>query len=422
MSLFLGLPTEVAAEIFSQWLTISEICKVETSLCSSTNRSSLRNILENSTVRCRIFNERAEQLRWLLNRKVKISSLEAEAPPTARSGAQLAVLLNRSVSSLTQIQLRGDHEVFNAVMAKCRNLEVVELEYFSLTQPFWDMLAESPSLVTIALDTCFFPKDINTNVTCPSVQTLIIEDDADNHMEIALLRACCNATGYYRTHGGFVDLSAIPSTLTNLSVLSCAQVGFYKLPASLVELSVVRCGLDDGDVESILKYCPNLTHLDLSHSDGEDVTEANIVSIGTRYAESLVRLGIADSPGATESALEHLCKKCTRLTDLDISKNRHLPESVYATILDNSPSLRNLRANFLSLSDTALIRIAQSPLASLELRDIHGYSEVGLTALLDGCKALQTIQISGHLVNSFVEVLWSRLCPGLIIRTVGEHG
>lgn len=415
MSLLLRLPTEVSARVLSDWIKLPEICALEVAHCSTAHRSNFRAILEGSTLRCRIsYHRGVGQVDWLLNRKVKLSRLQAGSPPTDQDAAKLVALVRRSASSLTEVELGGDGEVFDAVMLNCRNLEVVELDYCTLSQPYWDMLAGSPILSDIALTNCSLPQGIDTAVACPSVQRLSIDQFTHSDLELAALGACCQLTTYFRSKCGFADLTALPPTLLHLQVSGCAEIGFHALPKSLQELTIARTALDDGDVQGILVSCPHLTLIEFSDNDGAGLIAADIISIGSKYAKSLVRLNIAGCSRSTEAALEHLCKQCTLLEDLNISNNDRLPESAVATILNNSPKLRRFNVNSMRLSDAALRRIAQAPLTALSMDDTTGYTEAGLTALVDGCVDLKSISISGPLFNPFVKVLWSRERPDLV--------
>jgi len=105
------------------------------------------------------------------------------------------------------------------------------------------MLSASPSLGDIALMNCFLPKGTDSTAACPSVYRLYIDREAGNDLEIAILRACGQLTSYYRSGGGFVDLSALPPTLLQLGVSSCAEIGFHTLSMSLQELTVAITAL-----------------------------------------------------------------------------------------------------------------------------------------------------------------------------------
>lgn len=424
MSLLLKLPTEVTAQVFSHWLNIEDASKVEVSLCSGAHRSKLWSILQCSMLRCNVDAEKYTStclLDWILKRDVIFSHLQIHGYLGYEDHKSLIAIVTRSARSLINLQFCGcnllNEYVFDAIMSQCKNLEWIELESCTLTQPFWDMLNASHSLVKLSLVMCDI-QSADTHARCPSVQVLSIgEECGEGELELALLAACDCATTYCRSDGDVTDLTSLAPTVQSLRVYRCCALEINKFPAALTQLSITFTVLDTRHVEALLlSSCPNVTHIEFVHNKGTGLNEQQIMGIGDKFDKTLECFTIRGCRGLTEPALKHVCRKCTQLAELDIGHNNHLPASVYTTVLDDAPKLRSFHIDSMKISDTALTRIALAPLMTLSMRDGTGYTDAGLTALVEGCKYLQTIVINGDLVTSFTQILWSKLCPDLIFK------
>jgi len=360
---------------------------------------------------------------WIYSRKVKLSHLRVRCPLTECYHLKLVEILNRSAFSLMSVELNEDANpycaVYCAALSQCKNLSSVELWYWTLSQPFWDMLAETCSLDGVELVSCSLPKDTNTSVTCPSVRWLTLDQCSGDELDAALLSVCTRIISFGQHSGDALISSMLPPTLLNLTISTCDVFIVDGLPAGLLDITITGTSLTEGDVEGIFKSCPNLENIDFYDNESDCLSEAHIVSIGKKYAKTLKSFNVSQMRGLTEAALKFVCEQCTVLETLNISNNDYLPESVYATVLDSSLSLRKLQANNTKISDEALCRIARAPLTLFDMRHCTGYTERGLTALLDGCDNLKVLRLGGHLINPFVRVLWSRQRPGLLVTGSG---
>ena len=425
MNLVTSLPVDVAAHLIGRWLPIDAVCMLEIALCSAEFRRSLMAIFERCILHSNLSLTRKQfakwQVDWLEKRKVKVSQLSIGTSLSELECQELAKVLSRSASVLTSIEIKKQPHfgvLVEFLSTHCVHLIVLQVNGCELTSHFWELLAKLTSLKVLKINKCTAPwrSCEGLKVRCPSVLQLSITGDVDCEIEVALMRACCNATWFLREDGGEVDLGDIPATLQTLIVRNCDDAMFFgSFPISLTRVCIANTYLIVNDFEDLLHQSLHITHLNLIKMNCAGFDESIIDDIADAYSNTLEEFSASHCVHLTEAALTNLCTKCVHLHTLNISGNSHLPNSIYRTILNALPHLDCLNISNMNVSDAALRRIARSSLKTLIMLETTGYTADGLMALVDGCKCLSVIHISGDLINSAVVRMWERLRPNLEI-------
>jgi len=216
----------------------------------------------------------------------------------------------------------------------------------------------------------------------------------------------CPALVHYRRFGGDVcDLSTVPSTLQKLEVECCDRLSNLHLNKGLQYLSLISVEVNDAALVQIVTMCPILVCMVISDTDS--LTSDSIALLGNTYSKTMRSLTLKALYTVEHTALEQVCKKCSGLHSLDISENDQFAASACEDILNWAPNLHQLEVRCMSISDAALKKIAQSELNTLNMYETTGYTDEGLFALMEGCKAMQCIYINDKRINSLVKLAWN---------------
>lgn len=431
MNLLINLPVEIVAQLFSCWLNVPEVCKIEIALGSAQHGPNLIAIYQSSTLQlnaCRLPKSEAKQIDWFIRRGVKISQLHAPSSLSATDCDKVVVLLSHSASLVTSVTITGAPPngnrhvglILSALSVCCKHLQCIRIAGCELPDTFWQLLARSCFLINLTIDNCTAPLNSKWDVHCSSVQGLRIINEVECELEVALQKICDHMTLYKRTKADLADLGGLSSTVKTVIVKECRDTSMkgddgFALPAGLTKIEMLLSSVELYDLRDMLTKCPNLIHLNISGVNCMGFDESIICDIGNAYWKTLRKLQVVQCTHVTEASLKQLCLQCLHLEHLDISMNKHLPESVYGTVLNSSPALRCFHVNFMNISDHALRRIAEAPLEMLGMKFSKGYTEEGLMALVDGCTRLKRICVAGNvIVTPLLQRLWFRVRPNLV--------
>lgn len=427
MNILLSLPVEVSAQLVGGWLTVPEMCKLEVAMCSPTLRTSLTDIYQCTAAECYICklpNITESHLDWIAARNMKIFNLCICSQLDESVIQKVIVLLKRSTSLVHTFEAQNNKKLLDSLVVgidtNCRCLVRVQFVYCTLTESCWQLLNHSHSLRELLIEDCTVLDDIRSNypkVMLPSVQRLWFGGDADQGIENVLHAACSGATFYNRMYGIGLDLSTVPGSLTELHIDACDEIHIESsahLPPGLTTLRVSGSTVNDEHLEPFFTQCHNLTTIVLAEVV---LSGKTIKKVADTYGSKLEVLSLRGYWEMKLSSLEYLCSKCITLTSLDISNNKHLPDSVYGLVLDNVPALKEFKVNAMDISDTAMRRIAQSSLESLAICDTAGYSASGLFAIADGCLNLKVIYLNSAFFTALVKLFWLRQRPNLRFNT-----
>lgn len=150
------------------------------------------------------------------------------------------------------------------------------------------------------------------------------------------------------------------------------------------ELTVRSCDYADEWFAQVVKASAKYTHINISNSAHLDMDCLKFIGFSPSH-KYLQDLSMADCPELNTGTLRYICTKCVALTSLDISGNERLRSDVCEIVLSRLPNLRTFKGNRLCISDSSCDAIAASELIELEMVDTYGYTDNGLTALMDGC-------------------------------------
>lgn len=340
MSLVFAIPTEVAAHLVSKWLKVSDVCKLEVAMCSPTDRLNLMTVYESAVIKCepysRIYDKLEYQLDWMIVRKIRASTLHLLSPVPRSAVTKLISIISSSKSLVKSFELGDDCEVVDTlmmVMAQyCKHLTFIEVGDCTLGTSFVQLLASSPLLEELIVNNCTgLQSSYFAGLLCPSVKTLRVDGWCDPDIQIALLVMCPELTYYKRYDGESADLSAIPSTLEELSVEYCTSLVNMQLKKGLLHLTLVGVEVNDETLIQIMTMCPVLESIKI---DGTSILNARSISLlGDKYSQTLTSLTLGSIDAVDHFALEDVCKKsvlfCAHLMSAVTATFRHLRPRIY---------------------------------------------------------------------------------------------
>jgi len=424
MSLLLNLPIEVGSLILSKWLHPLAVCRLEVAHCAHELRSNLMVLYQyvNTTLQCPSCHSKVNthlQLQWITKRNVKMSSLTVHEPAFPNSAAQLLIhLIKRSGRYLLDVAIIGNTAAFDsflqALADHCASLKILWLSDCTFTEKssstFCILLRRLGALTELNLQNFLGLKlDCFDGLQCPSITELSFNDDDDMGWEcdrMKLVKSCTNLKKYYQCWG-VIDLSALPMNLEELNMSFCE---IAEVVDDSISFPCVRKLTQTSDImdESLLRFFPNVTKLDLAHNDGVTLES---IALMEDFGSKLTKLTLAYCPNLDEEALTILCAKCKTLEYIDLSSTFLSPD-VYADVLDACPLLRSVRFESNELSDEAMFQFARAPITHLSLRNTRGYTEVGIFALLKST-TLEKLALDNALINPLVKLMAKEWCPNL---------
>ncbi len=239
MSFLFRLSKFITAHIFCEWLDVTELCQLDSSVCNELERNVFLQLIGLETVKFHgLFENVAfdSYLQWLFNRKLFVREINVSKKLTKQT-------LSWAISCLPHLKtLSVIHDTPNCrnrfinLVTHCRELEDIQLTRCSIL---------TDEVITIISDNCpnlksvFFP--------CLNFK----QDDVTDASIIALARRCIGLRS--------VVLNNF-AKLTDNSIVAIAE----NCP-NLSELCVANCSnITDTTLLAVAQHCPLLTSLDVS--------------------------------------------------------------------------------------------------------------------------------------------------------------
>eukprot|EP01032_Pedospumella_encystans_P008256 gene8256-9822_t len=277
MKLILDAPVDFVAQVLGSWLTLKDLCNLDSAVCSTDHRISMGAIYEALSMESRFIKDRfkiEKQLDWLLVRKIRLFSLQYIHELPKNTFSKVAALLKHSGNHVRKLRVIGNDSMLIAVgttiVQYCTKLEALEIE---LTPQLFGLCGRLNGLkeLKIVLRRSTSLKGVHRIVFCRSVSALVLNGNFPVKLQRNLLIMCPNLITY--------------------CLSDCYDVGLQDLPEDLVSVQVFDC-----------------TSLTISDASVSDALFAKIA-----VAESLEALDIRDVSGCTEKGILSLVNGCGSL-------------------------------------------------------------------------------------------------------------
>nr|XP_050042337.1 uncharacterized protein LOC126539501 isoform X2 [Dermacentor andersoni] len=320
----------------------------------------------------------------------------------------LRALLVRCGESLRSLDLPSashalDYKAAEAISMLCPNLEYLDASGVQLTNVSVQQLAQKcPKLKTVLLKRC-------SDVGEKGLWWLLHLCKYLEHLDL---------TELHKLSGQCFHMAGV--RLRRLVLRGCSGLtatGLSKIATKccfLSELTLSDClQISDHD---LLLLCQNLRALRLLHLSGSflNLTGDSIGAIG--HLPLLEELNLSHNKAVNDVVIGAICAGCTKLRFLDITGCHHGITDIALSHLSRCPGLRQLKLNYLGqITDSGLGSLScQGLLHSIELRGCPQVSDGGVLILVELCRDLRLLDVSG------CELVTNAAVTGAI-NTVGER-
>ncbi|CAN7984767.1 unnamed protein product [Ixodes hexagonus] len=301
----------------------------------------------------------------------------------------LRALLVRCGESLKSLNLQTashvlDYRAAEAISMLCPNLEYLDVSGVQLTNVGVQQLAQKcPKLKTVLMRRCL-------EVGEKGLWWLLHLCKHLEHLDL---------TEVYKLSGQCFHMAG--ARLRKLVLRGCSGVtstGLTKVATKcrlLAELSISDClQITDNDV---LLLCQNLRALRVLHLAGSFLNLTNEGICAVSGLPLLEELDLNQNKAVTDVAIGAICRCCTKLRSLNISGCHLGITDKSCGHLSRSPRLRDLKMSYLGqITDSGLGTLScQGQLNSIELRGCPQVSDTGVLMLVELCRDLQSLDVSG---------------------------
>jgi hypothetical protein len=369
----LGITRDVVAEIFSSWITVRDLIKLESACCSAKSKSFFDERILGLLLTRKVHGAVARRgvLDWLLKRQIPCEALDFE------SGGHVASDVQRYLC------LYG-----NAVHFLCLGQQVKIVEICRLL-PNLQELTNLPEKDVSSTDTIEYIQSC-----CPKLQSLQLVGQKNIFMESRV-----GADGWRNLQElelvmvakSNETLQAIVSTNPTLRTIAIHRSGWYLYARPAVEIIVQHCPLLEhlklgayhqflydehlialathcpllklmdfsgrerswtgAGLDYYIKHCGNLTSLDLNYADTM-VDDSLLLAMG-QHLQKLETLNIARCVLVTNEGICALAQGCSILHMLDVSYCDKVSHDGVCEVLRYCDQLRELRIIALPRLDSA---------------------------------------------------------------------
>ncbi|KAL3211054.1 hypothetical protein MRX96_036630 [Rhipicephalus microplus] len=301
----------------------------------------------------------------------------------------LRALLVRCGESLRSLDLASashalDYKAAEAISMLCPNLEYLDASGVHLTNVSVQQLAQKcPKLKTVLLNRC---RDVGEK----GLWWLLHLCKYLEHLDL---------TELHKLSGQCFHMAGV--RLRRLVLRGCSGLtatGLSKLATKccfLSELTLSEClQISDHD---LLLLCQNLRALRVFHLSGSflNLTADSIGAIG--HLPLLEELNLSHNMAVNDVVIGAICAGCTKLRFLDLTACSQGITDVALNHLSKCSGLRQLKLNYLGqITDSGLGSLScHGLLHSVELRGCPQVSDGGVLILVELCRDLRLLDVSG---------------------------
>jgi len=364
MKLICDAPVDFVAQLLGSWLTLKDLCKLDSAVSSAENRLSLGAIYEAVSVVGRLVMNESDvekQLDWFLVRKIRLSTLRNDYRLPRNTFSKVTALLKHSGNQLRNLFLTDNDALMIAVAVTivryCTKLEVLTVKEMAVNVQFFSMCGSLHGLKELNFFEC---ENINADdmqcILCPSLRTLVLNGDISVELQKIFLNMYPNLLNYSLSFAEEVELEGLPETLESVHVYGCNSIRVINLNKSLKKLLISCTNSTDDDIVEIFSSCSSLQVLSLPNN--WRITDATIIRVGNTFGKSLTSLDLYECEAITENGLQYVCEKCKNLVHLAVGGCGDSDPSFITTALDCLPSLHSLDISESVATDALLARVA----------------------------------------------------------------
>jgi hypothetical protein len=451
-SLLNDLPEVLLSSLLSTWLTLVDVARVDSAVCSTVHRSDfLRSVYQPSTLFREVHLLPWEENHamgdminaWIMKKGVSVAKIYAT--PFFVNNRQL----RRTYLQRHGRAIRSLHYMRNLCSSvnysECTPSAVTVAEYCpNLTEFDAGNCLFEPALLAIAKG-CFLLKKLmlcgtgctqqviwELSANCKRIQELHLtcRQLDDEACLIALVRAnpglhtfsTCGsgATDNFlrevaQNCPGFTDLSLLLVDVTQASIYFllqrcgnfsrlCLESGHFQpseedqepvLRPSMRSLVLRGMDLLDDELDCLLRSCPGLTELELSGC--RYLTELEELAVAQRcpHLQKLVMYDCMSFAG--DVVLQNLSERCPQLRELQIQECKLITDVGLSALTAKCPLLQHLDIRGSSVTDKFLTTIPQHwpALRGLILCDCPNITAAGIEAVTQGCTELEALSVDG---------------------------
>lgn len=310
--MFCKLPTSVFCSVFSDWVSIKDIGRLDSAYCNVKSRPAhLQSLLSKEFVfKNSVDVSNKKLLLWLLARKMKSSDVNfGISTGTSLHVQPLADFLRHFGDSVRIVRFQAAQSTqlpqFHAISAAqtahtmhlvaihCRRIKVMSCVSMCLEPALREVLWCNPHLEELRL------------VRIPNYGTQIFDDVSLQSLKVLSATDCAAkiTAGLWRT-------TLFSDSLEKLQLNSIDDTDLLALLTSctgLKSLSLATVKLPDSMVEQVASLRPRLLHLDLSGNVA--VTDAGVQRLVSSL-QSLRSISIKGCTGLTDVGIAHLAEHC----------------------------------------------------------------------------------------------------------------
>lgn len=455
-NLVLSLPTRLAGVVLSDFLDLYSLSRLDCAFCAHKDRDFFLSLLSSPEISFDLEIENMDKdviescIEWFVGRNVHVHDFSFFDDLDIVDAECFKVLFKNSSDTLEEFYC-VDAGVSEAIIHAtdhyrkiltlhgsigCRSEDVrCILSKVCTTLHDWNYWG----VMSSAADTgsCF------SNVVCSNAKKVTIGADfAVREENIKGFETCFpNLEGFhldnrFRGQCGKTALvtrefAPILAKLSHLHTISITENPC--LTDSMVELIASGCSqlssvniaynpaIGDPAVLALCKHCPLVTVLQIGGCSSA-LTDAAVQAVAYSYRRTLTTLSLRCGRGFTGTVIRSI-NLCNQLHSLDISGLRDSNEFDLCSLFTACALLRAISVELLRISNRVMQVIATkcSSLSSISLVRAHGYSEVGMLALLQQrAHTLRQLSVSplDAVVNPFAIALLKNSFPRLHVDVV----
>jgi hypothetical protein len=444
--LILDLPKGLFTEFLTKWLTVQQVCRLDSVYCNRNKRELFLNsvaedvVFSNDPFLSVDMNRFTE---WLVKRKMKLSRIKISmmTMPNVNMMAPMLKISGKCMNFIALHNYTGNSldKVALEIANNCKTLTKLTLMDCDIPKGFERILKACTKIAELRIYEC---KEFNSiKLKRESAQTLL-----NRCPQLRILDISYSGTG--TTLGEFAR--ACPN-LMKLDISYCKEItdeSIFLVAKHCTRLTTigffkVEVLTDDAIVE-LAKSCPLLTTVDIASCDF--LTNASVIALAT-HCKLLQKLYIQSNTNFGDPALvalaqnsSHLeilyCGHCTDVTDVGIKAiaencgklkrivmgdNDTITDAAVVAIASSCPHLIELGLGAMSICDVALNAVAlHCPhLEQLDIQESSNLTHHGIFSIVLNCTKLNTLIITEDcpVVNEFSQLLWKHIRPGLTISS-----
>jgi hypothetical protein len=345
MDLWTGLPTEIAVDIVSEWLTFSALVRLDNACCSHASRAALEECLQTILMTKDLDKDCGlDIMKWFVTRKLCSTSFEFDfgALEDVADGNTVSSFFRICGSYIESLYLRdstgrGLRIAWN-VANYCANLHALTIEDGVSLAAVTMMLSSCPKLVALTFS------DNPTSALleavgryCPGLEDLTVGStwadttQVDDAGLLAVAQGCPKLTQLCCKHCKKITAAGIASAVAHWPHLK--QLTLRTLNAEASRAIAASCPVLDA-LKAI--QCTSLTDADLQ-----------VLSL----CGQLTRLHLGQCPELTGAAI----RSFTKLKSLSLSYNHNIDNDEVISLLEHVPHLTELSLLSCSLLDRNVV-------------------------------------------------------------------